>query len=53
MPREGQATITVAEYIWEKAERYFNEHKKALRKKGIKSTSKLVAVWIEEKCAEG
>jgi hypothetical protein len=53
MPREGQTTITVATYVWEKAIEYFNKHKKQLKKKGIHSVSKLVAYWIAEKCAQG
>lgn len=52
MPQEGQRSVTIPEYVWEKADNYFNEHEKELRKKGIKSTSKLISVWIEEKCAQ-
>lgn len=52
MPQEGQTTVTIAVYFWEKAKRYFKEHEKELRKKGIKSLTRLITVWIEEKCAE-
>jgi len=52
MPREGQVSVTIAKYVWEKAQQYYSEHKKELRKRGINSTSKLVSVWIEEKCAK-
>jgi len=51
MPQEGQESVTIPSYIWEKAQAYFNKHKKELRKKGIKSTTKMISVWIEEKCA--
>jgi hypothetical protein len=53
MPQEGQKTVTLSSYIWEKAQKYFEAHKKELRKKGIKSTSKLIGYWIEEQCAQG
>jgi hypothetical protein len=51
MGHEGQASITVPMYCWEKAQTYYKAHKKELRKKGINSASKLVELWIEEKCA--
>ena len=51
MPQEGQVTVTIPTYIWERADTYFKKNRKRLRKKGIKSTSKLISVWIEEKCA--
>ena len=53
MPREGQESVTISTYVWDKAKKYFAEHKAELRKKGIRSPSKLVSVWIEEKCAQG
>ena len=52
MPQEGQESVTIARYVWEKAVKHFNEHEEELRKKGIKSPSKLISVWIEEKCAQ-
>jgi len=52
MPQEGQESVTIPTYVWEKAKQYFDRHEKELRKKGIKSPSKLVMVWIEEKCAQ-
>ena len=53
MPQEGQDTVTIATYAWEKAKRYYEQHRKELKKKGIHSPSKLVQIWIEEKCAQG
>jgi len=53
VPREGQESVTVPNYVWEKAVNYFNKHKKELKKKGIHSASKLIAYWIEEKCSQG
>jgi len=53
MPQEGQESVTIPSYIWEKAKTYFKKHKGELRKKGIKSTTKMISIWIEEKCAQG
>jgi len=52
MPQEGQESVTIPTYIWEKAKRHFKKHKKELREKGIKSTTKLISVWIEDQCAQ-
>lgn len=52
MPKEGQSTVTMPKYAWEKAQNYYQRHKKELKKKGIHSASKLVQVWVEEKCAQ-
>ena len=48
MPGEGQKTVTIPKFIWEKAVRYFKDHEQELRAKGIKSVSRLIALWIEE-----
>jgi len=53
MPQEGQTSVTIATYVWEKLLQYYSEHKQELRKKGIKSPSKLVQVWVEEKLSQG
>lgn len=52
MPVEGQTSVTISTYVWEKAVKYFKAHKNELRKKGIKSPTKLVSVWIEEKSSQ-
>ena len=52
MPREGQATVTIPEYVWEKAETYYKKHSKQLKKKGIHSASKLIQVWIEQNTSQ-
>lgn len=52
MPREGQTTVTLPTYTWEKALKYFNKHKRQLKKRGIHSASKLIDIWIEEKCVQ-
>ena len=49
MPREGQTTVTIPTFSWERAVKYYKKHKKELKKKGIHSTSKLVDYWILEK----
>jgi len=53
MPQEGQVSVTIPTYVWEKAQRYFKEHENELRKRGIKSPTKLIIYWIEEKCSQG
>ena len=53
MPREGQTSVTLPTYVVEKAVTYYKRHEKQLKKKGIHSASKLVQVWVEERCAEG
>ena len=52
MPAEGQTTVTISTYVWEKAVSYFKEHEKELRSKGIKSPTKLISVWIEKRVQE-
>jgi hypothetical protein len=52
MPREGQTTVTIPTYTWEKTVKYYNKHKKTLKKKGIHSPSKLIDYWIGEKCVQ-
>jgi hypothetical protein len=52
MPREGQTTVTLPTYTWERAVKYYEKRKKQLKKKGIHSTSKLIGFWIEEKCVQ-
>lgn len=51
MPKPGQRSISVPEYIWEYAERYFKEHEEELKRKGIKSPTRLICIWIAEKAA--
>ena len=48
MPGEGQKTVTIPKFVWEKAVKYFEDHKQELREKGIKSATRLVTLWIEE-----
>lgn len=53
MPQEGQTSVTIPTYVWDKLTQYFNEREEKLRKKGIKSPTKLIQVWIEEKLSQG
>jgi len=48
MPQTGQKSVTIPDFVWDYAHDYFEEHKKELRKKGIKSVTKLICVWIQE-----
>lgn len=52
MPREGQKSFTVPTWVWEIAEKYFTNHKEELVKRGIKSPTRLVCVWIVERSQE-
>jgi hypothetical protein len=47
MPKEGHISVTISRYVWDEAERCFENHKVELRKKGIKSTSALCRFCIE------
>jgi len=48
MPQRGQTSVSIPTFVWDYAAAYFEEHKKELRKKGIKSVTKLICVWIQE-----
>jgi hypothetical protein len=52
MPQEGQQSVTIPQYVWDEASKYFEKHKKELRKQGIKSTTKLISYWIEQAARE-
>jgi hypothetical protein len=49
MPGEGQVSVTIPTYVWEKIVRFFEENREDLRRKGIKSPTKLLILWLEEK----
>ena len=49
MPKPGQKSVSIPEYIWDHAETYFKAHESELKKKGIRSVTRLVCVWIEER----
>lgn len=40
--------MTIPEYIWQYAERYFRLYEKELQKRGINSVTRLICVWIQE-----
>jgi hypothetical protein len=48
LPKTGQRSVSIPEYVWQYVEKYFKEHEAELREKGIKSTTKLISVWIQE-----
>jgi len=52
MPQEGQKSVTLSTYIWEKAKKKFEDNEAKYRRRGIKSITKLISVWVEEKCAQ-
>jgi hypothetical protein len=52
LPKEGQASVTIPIYKWERVQKHFKEHKAELRKRGIKSPSALLIYWVEERLIE-
>lgn len=48
MPQRGQKSVSIPQYVWDYARRYYEANKEGLRTKGIKSISKLITVWTEE-----
>jgi hypothetical protein len=48
MPQRGQKSVSIPQYVWDYATRYYEANKEALRSRGIKSISKLITVWVEE-----
>jgi len=48
MPGVGQKSVTIPDYVYRYAQQYFESHKEELRKKGIKSVTKLISIWIQE-----
>jgi len=52
LPKEGQVAVTIPTYIWELVKRYFEANKEELKKRGIKSPTRLLCVWILESYAE-
>ena len=48
MPKEGQKSVSLPQYIWDYAETYFFKHECELSRKQIKSVTKLITIWIQE-----
>lgn len=48
MPKPGQRSVSIPEYVWEYAEKYYKEHEEKLRKRQIKSVTRLICIWIQE-----
>ena len=48
MPKKGQYSVSIPEYVWQYAENYFKEHETELRARGVKSVTRLICVWIQE-----
>jgi hypothetical protein len=48
MPKPGQRSVSIPEYVWQYAEEYFKKNETELRARGIKSVTRLVCVWIQE-----
>jgi len=48
MPKNGQRSVSIPEYVWQYAEKYFKEHETELRSRGIKSVTRLICVWVQE-----
>lgn len=48
IPKPGQTSVSIPQYIWDYAETYFNEHEEELKEKGIRSVTRLICIWIQE-----
>lgn len=48
MPRKGQVSVTLPEWIVDKARDYFKEHKEELEYKRVRSLASLISHWILE-----
>ena len=52
MPRKGQVSVTLPEWVVDKARAYLKEHKEELEYKRIRSLSSLISHWILENVEE-
>jgi hypothetical protein len=52
LPKEGHVSVSLPVFRFEQVQKYFNENKAALRKRGIKSPSALISFWLSEKLIE-
>jgi len=52
MPRKGQVSVTLPEWVVEKAKAYLKEHKDELEYKRIRSLASLISHWILESIEE-
>jgi len=52
MPRKGQVSITLPDWIVEKIRAYLEEHREELEYKRIRSLASLISHWILEKLEE-
>ena len=41
-----QTSVSIPKWVWIKAEEHFERNKEALQYKNIKSTTKLITIWI-------
>ena len=48
MPRKGQVSITLPEWVYNRAKRFFEAHKDELEQKRIRSVTGLISSWILE-----
>ena len=52
MPRKGQVSVTLPEWVVDKARAYLKEHKEELEYKRIRSLASLISHWILENVEE-
>lgn len=48
MTRKGQQTVTIPKWVWDLAEKYYEEHEEELQRYGIRSTTGLITRWVQE-----
>jgi len=52
MPRKGQISITLPDWVVDKAKVYLEQHREELEYKRIKTVSSLISHWILENVEE-
>jgi len=52
MPRKGQVSVTLPEWVVDKVRAYLEEHREELEYKRIRSLSSLISHWILENVEE-
>jgi len=48
MPKEGQISVTIPDWVWDLAVKYFEKHEEELKFRHIRSVTALITRWILE-----
>lgn len=52
MPRKGQKSVTLSDWIVEKVEQYYKENQNELAQEGVTSYTGLISRWLEDELRE-